>query len=136
MIGILFIVIAAVLILMRSLIVPSKNEPEKFRGVGIVEKRIQENCRICFYVRFTDKWGNVQVAESIPYKSTMGKYDNGDSAKIWYYFSPKGRPFVVIDDEELVSCETQSKYASVVMLIAAMILIIIGVFLLIFALFA
>lgn len=130
MIGLLFIVIAVGLLVMRSLIRPSKNEPVKTAGVGVIKRRIQENCRTCFFVEFQDQNGNIHVGESIPYKSTKGKYYEDDTAKIKYYFSPNGRPFVIIDDMELVSCEKESKPVGAVMLVAAIVLIVIGVILL------
>lgn len=127
MIGLLFIVIAVIVLSMRSLIIPSKNEPVKIAGVGVIKRRIQENCRIYFIVRFQDQYGNVHVGESIPYKSTKGKYYEDDTVKIKYYFSPKRRPFVIIDDPELVSCEKESKSVATVMLGIAIALIVIGV---------
>ncbi len=126
MIGILFIFIAVLLLLMRNLIRPSKNEPLKIAGIGVIQKRIQENCRICFLVEFRDQNGAVHVGESIPYKSTKGKYNEGETAKILYYFSPKGRPFVMIDDDDLVSCEKDAKPVGTIMLIAAILLLILG----------
>lgn len=126
MIGILFIVIAVVLLLMRSLIRPSKNEPHKTSGIGTIKKRMQENCRICFFVEFQDQNGTVHVGESIPYKSTKGKYYEGETARIKYYFSPKGRPFVIIDDDDLVSCEKEARTVDTIMLIAAIVLILLG----------
>lgn len=127
MIGLLFIVIAVVVLAMRRLIRPSKNEPVKTAGTGIIKRRIQENCRICFFVEFRAQNGNVYVGESIPYKSTKGKYYEGDTAKIKYYFSPKGRPFIIIDDPVLVSCEKEANIAGTVMLVAAIVLLVIGV---------
>ncbi len=125
--GIVFIVIAAVILLMRSLILPSKNEPVRYTGTGTITKRIQEDCRINFYVEFCDQNGKVHVGRSITYKSTKGKYHEGDSANIKYFFSPKGRPLVIIDDDELVSCEEEAKTVSVIMLTAAVVLIVFGI---------
>lgn len=127
MIGILFIVIAVVILLMRSMIRPSKNEPIRYTGAGTITKQIQDNCRIIFYVEFCDQNGKVHVGKSIRYKLTKGKYQVGDYANIKYFFSPKGRPFVIIDDEELVSCEQAAKPVSAIMLVIAIMLIVFGV---------
>lgn len=126
MIGLLFIVIAVILLLLRRLIRPSKNEPPKISGVGTVKKRIQENSRICFFVEFRDQNGAVHVGESIPYRSTKGKYHEGEKARIKYYFSPKGRPFVIIEDDDLVSCEKEANLVGTVMLAAAIVLMLLG----------
>ncbi len=127
MIGILFIVIAIVILLMRGFIKPSKKEPLYYTSIGTITKRIQEDCRINFYVEFYDQNGQIHVGRSITYKSTGGKYFEGDTANIKYYFSPKGRPLVVIDDDDLVSCEEESKPIASIMMIAAIVLITIGV---------
>jgi len=127
MIGILFIVIAVVVLLMRSMIRPSKNEPIQYAGVGTITKQIQDNCRIIFYVEFFDQNGKVHVGKSIRYKLTKGKYQVGDSANIKYFFSAKGRPFVIINDEDLVSCEQAAKPVSTTMLVVAIMLIVLGV---------
>jgi len=127
MVGILFIVIAVVILFMRGFIRPSKNEPCYYTGIGTITKRIQEDCRINFYVEFFDQNGQRHVGRSITYKSTKGKYYQGDSADIKYYFSPKGRPIVVINDDDLVSCEQEAKPIATIMLVVAIILIIIGV---------
>lgn len=126
MIGLVFIAIAIVLLFMRKLIKPSKTETVMTPGIGAIKRRIQENCRTCFFVEFRDSMGKVHVGESIPYKSTKGRYYEGDKANIKYYFSPKGRPFVVIDDPDLVSCEKESKPVSTVMLTVAIVLIVVG----------
>lgn len=122
----LFLVIAVVLLLMRRLISPSKKEDTTIPGTGIIEKRIQENCRINFYVRFRDAAGVEHVGESITYKSTKGKYYEGDRAAIRYYFSPKGRPFVIIDDPELISSEMEAKPVSRIMLVAAIVSLVVS----------
>ena len=127
MIGILFIVIAVVMLFMRSLISPSKNVPVFYTGIGTITKRIQEDCRINFYVEFCDVNGKVHTRESVTYKSTKGKYYEGDSANIKYYFTPKGISLVRIDDDDLVSCEQEAKPIGNIMLIAAIVLIVLGV---------
>lgn len=127
MIWLLFLVIAVVLLLMRKFIAPSKKEDTTITGTGVIEKRIQENCRINFYVRFRDAAGVEHIGESITYKSTKGKYHEGDHAAIRYFFSPKGRPFVIIDDPDLVSSETESRHISAIMLAAAIVLLALSV---------
>lgn len=127
MIGILYLVIAVVILLMRGFIKPSKNEPIYYTGVGTIKKRIQEDCRINFYVEFRDQNGQFHVGRSITYKSTKGKYFEGDSANIKYYFSPKGHPLVVIDDNELVSCKEEAKPIATIMLVVALVFIMIGI---------
>lgn len=127
MIGILFIAIAVVILLMRNFIRPSKNEPIRYTGIGTITKRIQEDCRTNFYVEFCDQNGKLHVGRSITYKSTQGKYYEGDSASIKYFFSPKGRPVVIIDDNELISCEQEAKPVGVIMLVVAIMLIVLGV---------
>lgn len=126
MIGILFIIVALILLLMRHLLAPAKCESNKMPGIGVIKKRIQEDCRIHFFVEFKDPQGIVHIGESIPYKSTQGKYQVGESAKILYYFSPKKKPFVIIDDTDLISCEIEAKRVSRVMLIASIVLIVLG----------
>lgn len=127
MIGILFIVVAIILLLMRRLLGPSEWETNKVPGIGVVKKRIQEDCRIHFFVEFRDQQGVVHIGESDPYKSTQGKYQVGESVKIRYYFSPKGKAFLVIDDPDLISCEVGARRVSMVMLIAAISLMALGV---------
>lgn len=126
MIGILFIVVAVILLLMRRLLGSFKWESNKVSGIGVVKKRIQENCRIHFFVEFQDQNGELHVGESVPYKSTQGKYQVGESVKILYCFSPKGKAFCEIDDPDLISCEVEAKRVSMVMLIAAILLIALG----------
>lgn len=126
MIGILFIVVGVVLLLMRALLKPCPWEANQVPGIGVVKKRIQEDCRIHFFVEFRDQNGVVHVGESCPYKSTQGKYQVGESVKIRYYFSPKGKAFLVIDDPELISCEGDARRVSMVMLIAAVLLLALG----------
>lgn len=127
MVGLLFIVIAIVVLLMRSLITPSKNDPVRIPGVGVIQRRIDDDCRVIFYVEFRDQRGNVFVGKSITYRSTKGKYQAGATANIRYFFSPKGRPFVEIIDPDLVSCEEAAKPVATVMLVAAIALMVIGV---------
>lgn len=127
MIGILFIVVAIILLLMRRLLAPSRWESNKVPGMGVVKKRIQENCRIHFFVEFSHTQGVVHVGESVPYKSTGGKYQPGETAKILYSFSPKGRAFLEIDDPDLISCEGEARRVGTVMKVAALLLIALGV---------
>ncbi len=130
--GFVFIVIAIVILLMRKFITPSKKELPRTAGRGIVRKRIQRDAIIYFFVEFQDKNGKTFVGESIPYKSTKGKYQIGEPVNILYYFSPKGTPFVIIDDDELVSLEGNANVVAKVMLIAAIVFFAIGVFTLVF----
>ena len=127
MIGIPFIIIAVIILFFRSFIGPSKNVPIYYTGVGTITKRIQEDCRINFFVEFCDQNGKVHVRESVTYKSTKGKYYEGDSANIKYYFTPNGLSLVRIDDDDLVSCEQEAKPIATIMLVAAIILIILGI---------
>ena len=127
MLGMFFIVIAIIMLLMRNLITPSKNDLVKIDGIGVIKRKIQDGCRIFFYVEFQDQSGNVHVGKSIIYRNTRGKYREGDSVNIKYYFSPKGRPFVRIEDPDMVSSEMAAKPVSAVMLTIAIILIIVGV---------
>lgn len=127
MLGVLFIIIAIIVLLMRNLITPSKNDLVKTDGIGVIKRKIQDGCRVFFYVDFQDQSGNVHAGKSITYRNTKGKYREGDIVNIQYYFSPKGRPFVRIEDPDIVSSEMAAKPMSAVMLIIAIILIIVGV---------
>lgn len=126
MVGIVFVVIGVITLLMRSLITPSKNDPVKTPGIGVIKRRIDEKGRVWFYVEFQDRNGTVYVGQSITYRSTKHKYYEGDTAKIWYYFSRVGKPLVALDDPDLVSCEQSAKPVSVMMLIFAIVMFALG----------
>jgi hypothetical protein len=132
MVGFVFIAIAVFTLMFRSLITPSKNDPKQYKGTGVVLRRIEHDCRVTFYVRFTDYLGQEHRGKSITYRSTKGKYKAGETANILYCFSPKGKAFVEIVDPDLESCKDASKPVAKVMLYAAIALIVVGVFCIVF----
>lgn len=106
--GIFLIVFGILTLLFRKLGMPSKNPPEMRETVGVIKNRFS-GTTVQFYVDFTDSEGVTHTGKSIPYRKTHGKYYAGDEAKIKYYFSPKGKAFVIIDDDTLESCEAGAK---------------------------
>ena len=132
MVGIIFIIVGIVLLLLQNKTKPSKNEPERIPGVGVIRRRIQDGSYTTLYVEFRDQMGNVHLGKSVTYKSTKGKYQVGETAYIRYFFAPNGgRPFVVIDDPELVPCGGDGKAASSSMLVIAIVLLALGALLLV-----
>lgn len=123
---ILFVIIAGILLLIRKMLQPTAQEKNAVPAMGVIQKEIQDNGRILFYVEFRDGEGKTHVGQTEHYARTYGKYHTGDSVKIRYFFTPKGKPFVLIDDEALTSCGKETEPAARVLLVTAVVLLILA----------
>ena len=98
-------------------------------ATGTITRNIQEEGgTIMFYVSFADNQGRPFEGQSISYSSTKGKYRIGDSARIKYHITKKGRALVSIIDDDLTPCRLgavkaarNTKIASIVFIVLAVV---------------
>lgn len=97
-------------------------------GIGVVKSIILEDYgHVLFYVRFICN-GVEMDGQSIKYRGTKGKYHEGDTVNIMYYFADRtNRPRVVINDSELEACSGSLKGFALSLFCVAGLLAIVGV---------
>ena len=83
---------------------------EKYSAVGLIEKELQEDGSIYYYIKFNDASGNEVSKYSEYYYDTKGKYHVGDSVKVKYFYNKKGNISLLrIVDDDLISCDDKTR---------------------------
>jgi len=116
---IILLVIGVGVILLSFLLkgVYSDDTDKMQKTVGVITRESRESGRTEYYVSFTHE-GKQYVGKSETYTVTNRKYSEGDSVDIYYGFAENnGKPYVRIDDPELVSARQSSSGAPKVVMI-------------------